>query len=261
MSTNTEDNKNIRKVHCLFEQSGTFKKEFIKLGYDAEDYDIQNNFGETNHVIDLFKEIEKGYCKERESSGNSITSSIFDNDNMTKDDLIMAFFPCIYFETIQMLYYSLDSLNNQHKPKYERIADAIERIEKRTEYHILLYKLVYIAEKRGLRLIIENPATKPHYLIATQNFPPPTIIDNNRMLRGDHFKKPTAYWFFNITPTNGFTHQPDKKQKIVNDARGGIHAGVCSEERSMMSPDYARNFICDFILGKSQDVTVSKRLF
>jgi hypothetical protein len=29
-------------------------------------------------------------------------------------------------------------------------------------------------------------------------------------------------------------------------------AGLCSEERSMISPDYARNFICDFIIGKEQ---------
>lgn len=29
-------------------------------------------------------------------------------------------------------------------------------------------------------------------------------------------------------------------------------AGICSEDRSMISPDYARNFICDFILGKEQ---------
>lgn len=50
-----------KKVHCLFEQSGTFKNEFIKLGIPAEDYDIQNNFGQTDHVIDLFKEIENGW--------------------------------------------------------------------------------------------------------------------------------------------------------------------------------------------------------
>ena len=31
-----------RRVHCLFEQSGTFKNEFKKLGIDAYDYDIQN---------------------------------------------------------------------------------------------------------------------------------------------------------------------------------------------------------------------------
>ena len=49
------------KVHCLFEQSGTFKQEFRKLGYEAFDYDIQNNFGETDFVVDLFAEIEKAY--------------------------------------------------------------------------------------------------------------------------------------------------------------------------------------------------------
>ena len=49
------------KVHCFFEQSGTFKNEFIKLGIPAEDYDIQNNFGETDHNIDLFKEIEDAF--------------------------------------------------------------------------------------------------------------------------------------------------------------------------------------------------------
>lgn len=49
------------KVHCFFEQSGTFKNEFIKLGIPAEDYDIQNNFGETDHVEDLFKAIEDAY--------------------------------------------------------------------------------------------------------------------------------------------------------------------------------------------------------
>ena len=45
----------------MFEQSGTFKNEFKKLGYEAYDVDIQNNFGETDHVVDLFAEIEKAY--------------------------------------------------------------------------------------------------------------------------------------------------------------------------------------------------------
>ena len=72
----------------LFEQSGTFKNEFRKLGYEAYDYDIQNNHGETDYVIDLFAEIEKAYSGE---------VSIFDAIN--PDDLIMAFFPCIHFVT------------------------------------------------------------------------------------------------------------------------------------------------------------------
>ena len=49
------------KAHLLFEQSGTFKREFIKLGIPAFDYDIQNNFGETDYQIDLFAEIETAY--------------------------------------------------------------------------------------------------------------------------------------------------------------------------------------------------------
>lgn len=49
------------KVHCLFEQSGTFKNEFKKLGIKAYDYDILNDFGKTDYVIDLFSEINKAY--------------------------------------------------------------------------------------------------------------------------------------------------------------------------------------------------------
>lgn len=60
--------KNIRKAHCLFEQSGTFKNEFIKLGIPAEDYDIQNHFNQTDHVIDLFGEIEKAYTNRTEQN-------------------------------------------------------------------------------------------------------------------------------------------------------------------------------------------------
>ena len=49
------------KVHLFFEQSATFRDEFRKLGYKAECYDIQNNFGKTDHVIDLFSEIDRAY--------------------------------------------------------------------------------------------------------------------------------------------------------------------------------------------------------
>ena len=62
------------KVHCFFEQSGTFKNEFIKLGIPAEDYDIQNNFGETDHVVDLFSEIETAY--RQQATGNRQQYSI-----------------------------------------------------------------------------------------------------------------------------------------------------------------------------------------
>lgn len=153
-----------------------------------------------------------------------------------------------------MCYYQFTHNNNRHKAECDRIVDAIERTQKRNQYHVLLYQLVWIAIKKELRLIIENPATTPSYLIGTQNFPNPTIIDNNRMLRGDYYRKPTAYWFFNCKPTFGESYQDDKKQKTILKAKSAPVAGLCSEERSMISPDYARNFICDFILGKAQNL-------
>ena len=48
------------KAHCLFEQSGTFKNQFKALGVEAIDYDIRNDYGETDRVIDLFSEIRGG---------------------------------------------------------------------------------------------------------------------------------------------------------------------------------------------------------
>lgn len=230
------------KVHCLFEQSGTFKNEFIKLGIPAEDYDIQNNFNQTDHVVDLFKEIETAY-------GGGI--SIF--DTMNCEDLLMAFFPCIYFESMQMLYYSFDTINLRGKEEKDKFDTVIERIENRARFHILLYKLVCVAKIRGLRMIIENPASQPHYLLFPQNFIKPSLIDKNRLMRGDWFKKPTAYWYINCEPTYGHSIQRDKKQKRINNCSPSSKAGICSEERSLISPDYARNFICDFVIGKVQN--------
>lgn len=79
--------KKSKKYHCFFEQSGTFKNEFKKLGYEAYDYDILNDFGETDFQIDLYDEIEKAYVK---------LPSIFDKFNSNKN-MILAFFPCVRF--------------------------------------------------------------------------------------------------------------------------------------------------------------------
>lgn len=230
------------KVHCFFEQSGTFKNEFIKLGISAEDYDIQDNFGETDHVIDLFREIENAYDRK--------ARTVF--DEITEDDLIVAFFPCIYFETIQQLDFALLRNGTQNRPLSQRIEYALDRLKKRTRFHELLYKFVAICDKNKIRLVIENPATPPNYLITGQNFLPPTFIDKNRMERGDWFVKPTAYWFFNCERTYGFSHQNDKVQKTINKCERSKGNGLCGGERSLISPDYARNWICDFILGKEQ---------
>ena len=167
----------------------------------------------------------------------------------------MAFFPCIYFETIQQLFFSLESRNLDKLTITEKIQFALDRLEQRTYFHKILYKLLFVCHDRGLRLIIENPATVPNYLISGQNFPPPTFIDKHRRMRGDWFDKPTAYWFVNCEPTNleSYTHQTEKRTILHRPP--GEKAGICSKERSLMSPEYARNFICDFIIGKKQENT------
>ena len=63
----------------------------------------------------------------------------------------------------------------------------------------------------------------------------------------------TAYWFFNCEPTYGLSLKPNRNTKPIMKAKGSKAKGVCSEERSMISPEYARNFICDFILGKKNE--------
>ncbi len=233
------------KVHCFFEQSGTFKNEFIKLGYEAEDYDIQNEFGETDNVTDLFKEIEKCY--------DDGERSLF--DKISKDDLILAFFPCIHFCDVKTLMFKGEHISQKKWSIAKKMEYNIQQALERSKYFDILLKLVYVCATYNLRLIIENPYNPSGMTYLENNFLSPTIIDRNRMLRGDYYVKPTAYWFINCSPTYGRSFQKDKMQKIIMKAKGSGQTGVCSSERSMISPDYARNFICDFIIGKEQKYT------
>ena len=145
------------KVHCFFEQSGTFKNEFIKLGIPAEDYDIQNNFGETDHTDDLFKAIEDAYDGK---------PSLFDQIRGGQDgDLIMAFFPCIYFTgSTNPRYYTLENMNYQKMTTAQKIDAMLQRSKSRQYFFELIIKLVGVCLDRGFRIIIENPYSKLHYL-------------------------------------------------------------------------------------------------
>lgn len=234
------------KVHCFFEQSGTFKNEFIKLGIPAADYDIQNNFGETDHVIDLFGEIEAAYDGK---------PSIF--DNISREDLIMAFFPCIHFCDAKTMMFKGEHISQRGWDIGKIMDKNIELSRTREYFYITLLKLCSIVAKERLRIIIENPWNTSGETYLQRNFIAPTIIDKNRTLRGDTFVKPTAYWFIGCNNTIGYSLQKDKEVKVVYKTKDDhkVDSGTCSEARSMIHPDYARNFICDFILGKVQTFT------
>lgn len=231
------------KVHCFFEQSGTFKNEFIKLGIPAEDYDIQDNFGQTDHQIDLFAEIENAYDGK---------PSIF--DNVGGGDLIMAFFPCIYFCEASQCAFRFWHINYRKLDVKAKTDKILERARQREYFYTLAVKMCSVAVQRGLRLVMENPWSDIGYL--KNNFiEDPKLIDMDRTQRGDFYQKPTAFWYFGCEPTKGCSLQRPKEIKTIRKTKGSSQAGLCSEERSMIHPDYARNFICDFIIGKVQNHT------
>lgn len=216
-------------VHCFFEQSGTFKHEFQKLGVNARDYDILNDFGETDVVIDLFSQIELAFLGK---------VSIF--DSIGRNDLIFAFFPCTYFSSNNQMFFEGTNYAWRDMSQVEKLNRIIERADDRHRYYRVLLMFVAVCERMQLRCIIENPYNAHHYW--RFNFPyRPSVIDMNRRLKGDYFKKPTQYIFINCTPAGKMSMQFDKAAKYVSD--------VDQVERSMISPDYARNFICDYILG------------
>lgn len=225
------------KYHCFFEQSGTFKNEFKKLGHKAFDYDIRNDFNETDYVVDLFDEIEKAYLD---------IASVF--DKITEEDMILAFFPCIRFEDqIQMCFrgtaYQCKNMNNEQKLSYDlKLHDELSKLYK------LITKLAIVCIRKHIPLIIENPYSTTHYLVKYWAIPY-TILDTDRTLNGDYYKKPTQYWFINCEPKNNFIFEPIEKveQKIIafQKNENGIDRTVL---RSMIHPQYANRFIREFIL-------------
>ena len=100
-------------------------------------------------------------------------------------------------------------------------------------------------------MIVENPHMHPHYL--TQYFPiKPKVIDSDRTKNGDHFKKPTQYWFVNCDPEQNVTFEPLEfvQQHTIENARFmdkemGKNTQV---KRSMIHNQYARRFIISHII-------------
>lgn len=216
-------------AHCLFEQSGIFRDEFKKMGVPALDYDLCNEFGKTDRQGDLFAQIELAFLAK---------DSIF--DLFDANDLIFAFFPCTYFCEHNVMYFCGTNYGYRQLTKPQMLDKIVERAELRHFYYITLLKFCRVVESRGLRAIIENPYNAHHYW--RFNFPyKPAVIDMNRLLSGDYFKKPTQYLFINCEPAGRKSVQMDKEMRFVAD-----NSGI---DRSLISPDYAHNFICDHILG------------
>ena len=217
--------------HCMFEQSGTFKNEFKKLGFAAEDYDILNDYGETDHVIDLYKEIESAF-----QGGVSIF------DNIIPGDQVLAFFPCIRFEDQIQMHFRGTSNGMQKWSQERKLEYDLKLHEELHQLYTLVTKLAIVCIRRGIPLILENPYSTTHYLVKYWSIKA-AIIDMDRRDMGDYYMKPTQYWFINREPSNNFIFEgvDKKKTKRIDEERGA--------ERSMISKDYANRFIREFIIS------------
>lgn len=228
---------NVKKVHCLFEQSGTFKNEFIRLGIPAEDYDIQNEFGQTDHIVDLFAEIRGGY------SGKP---SIF--DNVGEDEMIMAFFPCTRFECQAQMLLSGNANQCQKMSDEKKLEYSMQTHAELSRLYVLLSQMCVIALRKNIKMVIENPYNQPHYLTYYWCLKP-SIIDKDRRIDGDYYKKPTQYWFLNFEPLQNLVFEPIDYVQTMNIERMTNRDGLSrTTMRSMIHPQYARRFILKYLI-------------
>lgn len=226
-------------AHCMFEQSGTFKNEFKKLGIEAYDYDIQDEFGETDYKVDLFDEIRKAY---------EGWESIF--DRVGREDIIMAFFPCTRFETQISMSFRGEATQQKKWTDLQKLQYCMKL---HSELHMLyerLCQLVVVAERKGLKLIIENPLSQPHYLTNYWCIKP-KVKDQNKRNNGDYQVKPTQYFFINCEPSFNFVMEALEYVPLRTHTKAKSEDGKSVQTiRSMMHPQYARRFIKQYILPR-----------
>lgn len=223
----------VNKVWCFFEQSGTFRDRFIELGIPSIDCDIQNEYGKTDIQIDLFNEIDKAY--------NGV-ESLF--DNISSEDLVLSFFPCIRFTQQAELLFNQVTHQYRFKTDYDKILSAMQFEKERYEFFTIFCKMVQVCILRHIRLVIENPYSNNHYLV--RYFPIKSkVIDFDRRTRGDFFKKPTQYWFINCEPSYNY----DSLFNVQTVQGFSKKVSLCSTRvRSEISSEYALQFIQEFIL-------------
>lgn len=216
--------------HCLFEQSGTFKNEFIKLGYKAFDYDILDDFHETDFQKDLFSEIDNAF------EGKP---SIFDGFGF--DDFVLAFFPCVRFSVQSNFMIRAAASQYISLPDVERVSVSMRYEAERSRMYQLFCKLVHVCLSRGIKCVVENPFHAESYLV--KYFPiAPAYVDYNRRDRGDAYEKPTMFFFINCKPLDNFIFESVAYHPHLKVEKNS------TVKRSMITPDYANRFIREFLL-------------
>ena len=228
--------------HLMFEQSGTFKNVLKAQGHNAFDYDILNDYGETDFIIDLFKQIDQEYDNIVFGGGRKTIFSEMRKEN----DFIIAFFPCTHFCDANELQYRLWIGGKKIDYDEKAVKRLLDRNKDRARYFELYLKFTYICKVKGIPTIIENPASSgnKNYLV---QFSPIEVAwhEKDRSLFGDHFKKPTNFFAINFEMKENFIMftQNCEIKSIYGDAHG-------CKARSEISSLYAQNFYERFLKNK-----------
>ena len=175
--------------------------------------------------------------------------SIF--DNISQNDLILAFFPCVRFENQIMLGFRGQQYQQRKWTYKQKMEYCMKLLEELKHNYDLVNKLFIICIDKNLKLVMENPYSEEHFLRRYWCYPP-SIIDRDRRESGDYFAKPTQYWFLNCEPQDNLIFEPvnynhlgtkDSIRLMTKDDYEKI--GVTSKKvaRSMIHPDYANRFI------------------
>ena len=163
--------------------------------------------------------------------------------------MILAFFPCTRFEAKVPLLFRGES------PQYKRYTDR-QKLEVSMRLHdelhrnyLLISELVCICIDKGLKMVIENPYTAPHYL-TTYWCMKPKIIDKDRRENGDYMKKPTQFWFINCEPKQNVVFEAldyveQRRVDFITKKETGVNRTIA---RSEIHPQYASRFIRQYLI-------------
>lgn len=109
----------------------------------------------------------------------------------------------------------------------------------------LISKMVCVCLDRGLKMVIENPYTQPHYLTNYWCIKP-KVIDKDRRKNGDYMNKPTQFFFINCEPKNNLVFEALDyvPKRTVDHVCGKDRARI----RSEIHPQYANRFIRQYLI-------------
>lgn len=175
--------------------------------------------------------------------------------------MILAFFPCTRFEARIPLWFRGEAQQQKNWTVEQKMEYAMNLHGELHEFYLLINKMVLIAKRKNLRMMIENPYMQPHYL-TTYWCLRPTIIDYDRTDNGDYYKKPTQYWFINFQPYQNLVFEPIDYVETQVIAKVKKKDGLSVKtQRSMIHPQYASRFIRQYLIEDNAEGDTNETIY